>query len=273
MNISVCLILDAYSGKKSSRNDWSHPMTATILFSLMLSLALSMGDTLMRCPIEDIQVIASATALDGEYVQGVLYWPVVTGPGNAMAIALMNQVMSYEAVTGEPLEETLEIFSENERGIVGSMFTVNYLDHSLLDIIITVDFLGAYPSAFEYYFTFNTRTGERLTAEDLFPEDRIEDLIALLDQYLQRNIEIRKQQNTIDVGDDSRATELDQNFVREDLKDFTVMPDGMIFRHDFEFPHALLSLEPEEEIFLEWEILVDFADTEGPWAAVMSAGV
>ena len=247
-------------------------MTATFLFSLLLSVTLSTGDTLMRCPIDDVQVIASATALDGEYVQGVLYWPVVTGQGNQVAMAMMNNSMDYEIVAGESLEETLQNFSESERGIVGSVFTVNFLDAGLLDVTIAIEFLGAYPGTFESYFTFNTRTGERLSAEDLFLEDRIEDLVVLLDQHLQRNIEIRKRQNTIDLGDDNPVTELDQNFIREDLEDFTVMPDGMIFRHDFEFPHAILALEPEGEIFLEWAVLTEYIRTDGLMAPVI-AGV
>jgi len=186
-------------------------MTLAILFTLFLSLTFSMGDSFIRCPMEDIQVIASATALNGEQIQGVLYWPIVSGQGDSDAIARMNKSMDYEIVTGESLEETLEIFGENERGIVGSMFTV---DADLLDISISVDFLGAYPSTFEYYFTFDAGTGERLVVEDLFCEERINDLVALLDLHLQRNIEIRKRQNTVVPDDDARVSELDQNFVR-----------------------------------------------------------
>ena len=173
---------------------------------------------------------------------------------------------------GESLEETLEIFGENERGIVGSMFTVNYVDADLLDISISVDFLGAYPSTYEYFFTFEDGTGERLVVEDLFCEEKIDDLVALLDLHLQRNIEIRKRQNTVVPEDDAQVTGLDQNFVREDLDDFTVMPDDMIFRHDFGFPHAILALEPEGEIFLDWEVLAGFADMEGPLAPLLPMG-
>jgi hypothetical protein len=222
--------------------------------------------------MEDIQVIASATALNGDHIQGVLYWPIVSGQGDFDAIARMNKSMDYEIVTGESLEETLEIFGENERGIIGSMFTVNYVDADLLDITITVDFLGAYPSTFEHYFTFDAGTGERLVAEDLFCEEKIDDLVILLDLHLQRNIEIRKRQNTVVPEDDAHVTELDQNFVREDLDDFTVMSDGMVFRHDFRFPHAILALEPEGEIFLDWEVLTEFADVDGPLAALLTMG-
>ena len=247
-------------------------MIVTILFSLLLSVTLSTGDSFVRCPLEDVQVIAGATALDGEQIQGVLYWPIVSGQGNPLAIAIMNKMMEYEIVTGEALEETLEIFAESERGIVGSMFVVNCIDVDLLDIAITAEFLGAYPSTFEYYFAFDTRTGEKLTAEDLFLDEKIDDLVALLDQYLQRNIEMRKHQNTLDEVDDTYVTELDQNFVREDLDDFTVTPDGMFFRHDFEFPHAILALEPEGEIFLAWETLTEFIDMESPLAALLTEG-
>jgi len=247
-------------------------MFFTLLCSLLLFLSLAMGDSFARCPVEDVQVIAGATALNGEQIQGVLYWPIVSGQGDQDAIAMMNKLMDYEIVTGESLEETLEIFGENERGIVGSMFTVNYVDTSLLDITITVDFLGAYPSTFDYYFTFDAGTGERLVAGDLFLDDKIDDLVALLDLHLQRNIEIRKRQNTVVLEDDGQVTELDQDFVREDLEDFTVMPDGMIFRHDFGFPHAILALEPEGEIFLEWEILAEFANMDGPLAALITMG-
>ncbi len=245
-------------------------MTVTILLSLLPSLTLSTGDALMRCPVEDIQVIASATALDGEYVQGVLYWPILRSRVDTEALALMNKTMDYETVTGETLQETLETFTESERGIIGSTFNVNCQDAGLLDITITTESYGAYPSTFGYHFTFDIGTGERLFAEDLFKQEEMDDLVTLLDLYLQRNIEISKQQNSVYMGDDIQATRLDQNFVREDLDDFTVTPEGMIFRHHFGFPHAILALEPRSEIFLDWEALAEFIDTEGPLAAMVS---
>ena len=244
-------------------------MKAAILCTLVLCLSACIGEFMNRCPAEEIQVIAEATALDGEYIQGVLYWPRVTGEGNPVAIALMNRAMDYEEVAGEPLEETLEIFSESEHGIVGSMFTVNLAEDGLLDIIIEVNFLGAYPSTFESYFTFDTDTGNRLEAEDLFREDALDELVALLDMGLQRNIEEKKQQNSVDYQEDVHIPELDQRFVREDLDRFSVMPDGMVFRHEFDFAHAIQALEPEGEIFLEWYVIEEFIDSEGPLAALV----
>jgi hypothetical protein len=234
---------------------------------LILSLNISMGD-LLRCPEEEIQVIASATALDGEYIQGVIYWPVVTGTGDSLAIGLMNRAMDYELVTGESLEWTLENFSEYERGVVSSMFTVNTLQAGILDVTISVEFLGAYPSTFRSYFTFDTGTGVRLSAADILLEEGIDDLVALLDDDLQRNIEAKMRENEEYYGDVTYVQEYDQHFAREDLEQFTVLPEGVIFRHDFCFAHVALALEPEEEIFLEWDVVGEFVDMEGPLGAL-----
>lgn len=245
-------------------------MTATVICALLLSVTLSLGDMFIRCPLEDIQVIADATALDGEYVQGVIYWPLVVGEGNPVAIALMNRAMDYEYVAGETLDETLASFSGSEHGIVGSMFTVNTLESDVLDITISVEFLGAYPSTFESWFTFDTRTGRRLTAGDIFLEDGIVDLVALLDTALQRNIETKLRENEAEFGEVTYVQEYDQHFTREDLDSFSVLPEGIVFRHDFDFAHVAEALEPEGEIFLEWHLLDGYIDMDGPLAELVS---
>ncbi|MBN1433937.1 hypothetical protein JW921_04200, partial [Candidatus Fermentibacterales bacterium] len=150
-------------------------------------------------------------------------------------------------------------FRETGRGIVGAMFRVNYKHGDLLDITISIDFCGAYPSTFEHYFTFDTRTGDLLHARDLFLEDQLDGLVDVLDDYLQRNISLVALYYRDELGED-----LDQRFTEEDLEGFTVTIDGVLFRHEFGFPHAAEALEPDGEIFLGFEELEGFIDPEGP---------
>jgi len=188
---------------------------------------------------------------DHDIYSGVINWPVIAG--DPLVSGRINDVIDYEAVTGEPLSETLEIYGEYHSGIVGADFEVNYMDEDYLDISIEVEFLGAYPSAMETSFLFSLLSGELVLPGSLFIPERMQDLVELCDGKLQENINIKMEE------DQELASVIQEHhFAMDDLGSAGIREDGMIFRYDFGFPHVIKAAEPSGMIRLGWDELRGF---------------
>lgn len=186
--------------------------------------------------------------LDAGPEGAVLTLPVVLGEAGDPAVESMNEALSWESVSGEPLEVTVSTYREIQRGFVGASFTVNCNEGGILDITVTTDFYGAYPSTDEHLFRFDTSTGERLAMRDLLDDDREAELAGILDGMLQENIETARR--TYCDGDDDSGMYDGYAFGVEDLDRATIVEDGVWFRYDFGFPHVALAAEPEGGLFL-----------------------
>ncbi len=194
--------------------------------------------------------------LDGGPGGSVLSLPVALGEAGDPAVDAMNDALSWEAVTGEPLEETLAIYAEIQRGYTGADYTVDYNAGGILDITVTIDFVGAYPSTEEHYLRFDTSTGERLAMRDLLDDGREAELAGILDGMLQRNIETAR--GIYCDGDDDSGMYDGYAFGVEDLDRATIVEDGVWFRYDFGFPHVALAAEPEGDLFLSSQEMEPF---------------
>ncbi|MDM7992245.1 MAG: hypothetical protein QUS11_02920 [Candidatus Fermentibacter sp.] len=195
-------------------------------------------------------VVVSPVRIElGEGPEGAaLTLPVLLGDAGDSAVDAINEALSWESMTGEPLEETISTYREIERGFVGASFTVNYNEGGILDITVTTDFYGAYPSTEDHLFRFETSTGERLAMRDLLDDSREAELAGILDGMLQENIEAAR--GIYCDGDDDSGMYDGYSFGVEDLDRATIVGDGVQFRYDFGFPHVALAAEPEGDLFL-----------------------
>ncbi len=169
-------------------------------------------------------------------------WPLVEGTSGG--IERINEILEYKNVTGESIDEIVTNYRMYGAGIVGSSFVVNWMNAEYLDLQITVETLGAYPSQMVFNFLFNLETGEEVTAEDLFMEEQITDLVKLCDHELQNRI-------TDQIEDEFTFTETD-------LNQLGMRRSGIVFHYDFNFPHASAAMEPDGELFFSWNVLNEF---------------
>ncbi|MCD6587631.1 MAG: hypothetical protein J7K88_03675 [Candidatus Fermentibacteraceae bacterium] len=187
-----------------------------------------------------------ATVSRMEFVPGedgaVIQWPVVEG--DFSGVSRVNEILAYENVTGETIEETSENYSVNHRGIVGSSFRVVWSDPQFLDLEITVETLGAYPSSMVFRYLFDLETGEEVTPNDLFVPETLPELIQLCDSMLQERIHN-------ETGDEFVFTE-------ENLKNVGMRRGGIVFHYDFNYPHASAAAKPDGELFFPWSEVNQF---------------
>lgn len=188
--------------------------------------------------------------LEGGGMFVAMEWPVAVGEPDDPAVEPVNEAISWEAVTGQPLEETVAIFADIQRGYVGADYVVNYDAGGILDITITTEFVGAYPSTGRHYFCFDTSTGERLGAADLLDPRRTDELVAILDAMLQERIGEAVRECVECANGLPRELYMGHGFSTDDLDCFTVTEDGMWFHYDFGFPHVVEAAEPDGELFL-----------------------
>lgn len=197
-----------------------------------------------RGPVVVAPVLVELDGAEGS----VLSLPVVHGETGDPAVDAMNEALSWESVSGEPLEETISTYREIRRGFTGASFAVDFNEGGILDITVTTDFYGAYPSTGEHRFCFDTSTGARLAMRDLLDDGREAELAGILDGMLQENIATARE--TCCEGDPESGLYDGYSFSVEDLDSFTIVENGVWFHYDFGFPHVALAAEPEGDLFL-----------------------
>lgn len=222
----------------------------SILFAIPLLVFVS--TPWISLPVDDpgLVVHSAQLVLEGGGMVSVMEWPVVVGAADDPAVEAINAALSWETVTGQPLEETVAIFAEIQRGYTGADFVVNFDEGGILDITITTDFVGAYPSTAYCYFCFDTSTGERLGAADILDPQRFVELASILDAMLQENISEAAAHCCEEADGVPDEIYEGYSFTIEDLESFTVTEDGMWFHYDFGFPHVIEAAEPDGELFL-----------------------
>lgn len=169
-------------------------------------------------------------------------WPIVSGTFSG--ISGINEILNYQNVTGETLEQTRENYKLYGTGIVGVYFLVNWTDAEYVDLTITVETLGAYPSSMVFNYCFNLESGEEVVAEDMFMEDRIPDLVQMCNAELQNRI--------------GSEIEEEFTFTVENLSQLGIRRGGIVFHYDFNFPHATAASEPDGELFFYWDDLNEY---------------
>ncbi len=196
-------------------------------------------------------VEASVQVIEGNGSSAVLTLPVVMGEEGDPVVEAMNNELSWEAVTGESLEETIEVFSRMQRGHTGSGFTVNHNAGGILDITLRIEFLGAYPSTGYRHFCFDVTTGRSVRFSGLLRPGGDETLAGLLDSMLQVNIATKAADGLLDpeMYDGHR-------FGVENLESFSITGEGVWFHYDFGFPHVALAAEPDGELFIPAESVI-----------------
>jgi hypothetical protein len=237
-------------------------------FPVLCVLVTGLFQVLSATDTGPVEVLSMRMVLEGDGQSEELEWPVLAGGADDEALVLMGESLSYENVAGEPFEQTMTTYAEIQRGIVGSGFDVNFNSSGILDITIRIDFVGAYPSTFEHYFSFDASTGERLGIGDLILDGKLEDLAGILDTQLQENIQAAVE--VYCLGPDGLAPDLYSSgrFEAADLESFSILEDGIEFHYEFGFPHMILAAEPEGEIFLSFEEIGTFLDPEGLLAGI-----
>lgn len=171
----------------------------------------------------------------------------------------IETAISYEKVSDLNIKEEINEIQWLEE----ASYEVNYNKNGILDLTLSVSGTGAYPSTYNRGVIVNTKTGNKVTAKDVFT-----DLAGLAAkgkkaqqaEIKQALIDIRKEE-----PDAENPTSLFESadFKIEDLNAFTVTDKGVTFNYDYGFPHVILAMQPDGHYFFSWKELKPFIKPAG----------
>ena len=176
-------------------------------------------------------------------------WPRVTAL-TPEATAAANAALLPEAVFGD---SRARIEQDGWADELGYELGLDAFD--LLGLDLWMEGSAAYPDVAARRVVLDLRTGARLDAS-CFAVERRGELIAKLQPALVASMEAAR----VEAGtEEDLSAMLEGHAVTEaDLDGFGLRPAGVLFHHDFGFPHVALALEPEEDLLLPWAELGPF---------------
>ena len=170
----------------------------------------------------------------------------------------INETLSFQNVIDQSLEQTVTNFEQNQRGIVGSTYTITYDDNNILSLVVTVKHIGAYPDTVKKYYNFDLETGEIINIQKLISESAMDNFSKLCNQKL--NTEI--QSVLVQVDDENVVEEIKKYSVctDADMQNFSILSNGIVVSHDFDFSHQvglsdiniLLTFDEIDNMLSDW---------------------
>ncbi|OUD12346.1 hypothetical protein [Thioflexithrix psekupsensis] len=233
----------------------------SLLFSALNSYAQSAAiDTLevknYRFPVIELEDAAVAEKINQSLVKEVLLPILENAPAeNATAASLLQTIFDEALLTSNP---ELAEYS-------GIDYHLTYHDNGLLSLMLTVEYMGAYPSQHIEYLNFDLSDGRLLTKEDFLAANQIKPFQKELGKFVTRRIKERAKEVASDFGDTPKAfiSTVNEAIDPDYLKRFQITTKGVIFYVDYGLPHALKALEPENDYLFLYKNLKPFLDSEG----------
>lgn len=194
-----------------------------------------------------------------------LEWPVIKNIPDEQVLLKINKILDFDKTI-----EFTEFDATENNGITSVGFDVNYDKNNILSLTVHVSTYGAYPDEFSTNYLINLKNAELVTLSDIFYQNKINDLVGILNKKLQENVNEAINQNpqlkqdiNCNRGMEGCMYPDGFTFTEENLKNFVITSDGIKFAYDFGFPHVSQALEPNGVMILTYSQLKDYISKEG----------
>ncbi len=173
----------------------------------------------------------------------------------------IEAALSYEkAFDFKISEEIREIQWLEDAG-----YTIEYNADSMLSVALSIEGSGAYPSGSTKYVVVNTSTGTIVRPSDIFTNTK--GLLAILtrmkDDEVKKTIADLKADPETKDDDVSVLFSDSEEYHKVSLDEFHIDEKGVVFHHDYGFPHVAQGIQPTGEFFLTWAELKPFIKSGG----------
>lgn len=173
----------------------------------------------------------------------------------------IEAALSYEkAFDFKISEEISEI-----QWLENASYTVEYNADTMLSVSLTIEGTGAYPSNSTRYVVVNTSTGMRVRPGDIFTNTKglLAKLTKMKDDEVKKAIaDIKADPETKD-DDVSVLFSDSEEYHKVSLDEFHIDENGVVFHHNYGFPHVAQAIQPSGEFFLTWAELKPFIKSGG----------
>ena len=193
--------------------------------------------------------------------RAIVTYPVISGLRDPVLLRKVRALLQFKNI----FETTLAEYRE-DAWLEEFSYDVNYNQNYILDLTFTQTGSAAYPDTQHKHFTIDLRRGAVVKASDVFVTDKLEQLATLVNEKLQQ--ELKESTPEILKGGDITANDLHDlhealKFEAENLNDFEVAKDGLVFLYDAGFPHVIEALEPDGRYRFRYQELKPFLKPDG----------
>ena len=200
--------------------------------------------------------------------RATITYPLVTRVPNPAMLSKVRSLLSVSNV----FETSLKEYRENN-WLDEFDYVVNYNANNILDVTFTQSGMAAYPDSQSRTISIDLRTGNVITAKDLFVAARVAELARLVDARLQADIAevilaAKADRQLTEASSIVEALE-EVKFEVKDLDDFSINKDGVTFLYEVGFPHVHRAFEPGGHYLFSYSELKPFIKADGPLARVV----
>ena len=175
--------------------------------------------------------------------RALVVYPVITGLRNQEVLRKVRNIVEFKNIFDTTLNEYRE-----DAWLEEFSYDVNYNQNYILDLTFTQTGSAAYPDTHHKHFTIDLRRGAVVKASDVFLADKLEQLAGLVNDKLQQELKDSKPE-ILKSGDitEKDLTDLHEalKFEAENLNEFEVTNEGLVFLYDAGFPHVIEALQPD----------------------------
>ena len=188
-------------------------------------------------------------------------YPVISGLRNQEVLRKVRAILEFKNI----FEYTLTEYRD-DAWLQEFDYSVGYNQNYILDLTFRQSGMAAYPDTQHRHFTIDLRRGVVVKASDVFISDKMAQLATLVDARLQQ--EPKESTPGILAGGDIAAKDLRDlhdalKFEIENLNDFEVKNDGLVFLYDAGFPHVIQAIEPDGHYHFTYKELKPFLKPDG----------
>lgn len=179
----------------------------------------------------------------------------------------IEAILSYEKAFDFKLAEQIgEI-----QWLSKASYDVNYNANKLLSISLTIMGMGAYPSSSTKYLVVDTAKGTRVVPETVFTRNAelLAKVVKMKEAEVKKTVEDLKRDPETKDDDVSEYFKSNDEYNPLKLDQFSIDEKGVIFHHDYGFPHVVLAFQPPGEFFLTWSELKPFIRPDGLLSAMV----
>lgn len=190
--------------------------------------------------------------------------PVVTGTTPTWIGTRIAGDFAKAALLDDTLDAVIAQYTDNGGGITDLDYDVVYNGEGVLDLRVRAETMGAYPDQFAEDRLYDVRTGAHLRAGDLFASTTKPALVKLLQSRVDAIVD-RASKAEPSTTDELRSLVATSGATIDDreLGSLSIGAAGVVFHHDFGFPHVAQALEPNGDVPLRWRELAPFVRTGG----------
>jgi len=224
-------------------------MKLKFLFVLVLVIAFSSIAFAQSVVITPKKVTYKRPKPSADYKKSfIITRPVVKASTPALSKKI-EAAISYEKNNDFKMSEEMGEFQWLEE----ANYIVNYNKNGLLDITLSMEGSAAYPSTSNKEVIIDLKTGNPVTAADVFTN-----LAGLTAKVRAMQLaEIKKAK--IDYKKDPESADFDGSeyfnaakYTVKDLNKFSVSDEGVTFNYDYEFAHVVQALQPDGIYLFSW---------------------